>query len=68
MRREFCLVGLEIVERLRRRKYDPVIIEKMINFVLALLQIFSKALHSDYQGGWDYMTGLFQTSSEERRP
>ena len=32
-------------------------------YSLKLVQIFPKALHSDYQGGGDYMTGLVQTSS-----
>ena len=36
MRREFCLVGhVKIVKRLRRRKNDPVIMERTICIVLA---------------------------------
>ena len=34
----------------------------------SLVQIFPKALHSDKQGDWDYMTGFVQTSKEETRP
>ena len=34
----------------------------------SLVQIFPKALHSDWQGDGDYMTGLVEAASEETRP
>ena len=34
MRSEFHVVGLKIVKRLRRRKYDPVVFERTIGLVL----------------------------------
>ena len=47
----FVLSGSKIVKRLRRRKYDSVIIERTIGLVLdpstALYRFFPKALHSD---------------------
>ena len=47
----FILSGSKIVKRLRRRQYDPVIIERNIGLVLgpstALYERFPKALHSD---------------------
>ena len=69
MRSKYRLV--KIIKRLRRRKYVPMIIERTIGFVLGpstALKDYFKALHSDYQGDGDYMTGLVQTSSEETRP
>ena len=54
----------KIVKRLRRRQYDPAIIERTIYLVLGPSTAFPKALHSDYQGGGDYMNSLVQTSSE----
>ena len=64
--------GSKIVKRLRRRRqYDPLIIERTKGLVLrpstALYRPFLNALHSDYQDGKDYMTGLVQTSSEMTR-
>ena len=47
----FISSGSKIVKRLRRRQYDPLIIETTIGLVLghctALCRLFLKALHSD---------------------
>ena len=43
----FISSGSKIVKRLRRRQYDPLIIETTIGLVLGLVQTFPKALHSD---------------------
>ena len=47
----FVSSGSKIVKRLRRRKYDPLIIENTIGLVLgpstALYRSFPRALHSD---------------------
>ena len=67
---DFVSSGSKIVKRIRRRKYDPEIIESTIIIGLwawpyyGLVQIFPRALHSDQQGGGDYLMELFQTSSE----
>ena len=55
----FVSSGSKIVKRLRCRKYDPV--------WGLLVKIFPKAFHSDLKGGWDFITGLVKTSSEETR-
>ena len=61
----FVSSGSKIVERLRRRKYDAVIIEKTI----CLLLIPYTALYRSFQqGDGYYMTGLVQIPSEETRP
>ena len=57
--------GSKIVNRLRRRKYDLLIIERTIGLVLG----HSTALHRSFLKhctltNKDYMTGLVQTSSE----
>ena len=56
----FVSAGSKTVERLRRRKYDPVIIERTIGVwpFYSLVQLFPKTLHSDKQSGGDYMTGI----------
>ena len=64
----FVSSNSNIVKRIRRRKYDPVIIERTLVLYLALLEPCAdpRALHSDKQGGGDYMTWLVQTSEETR--
>ena len=68
----FSLIGLLNSQRPSTLKYDHVYHredDKSCAWPLYnLVQIFPKALHSDSQGGGDYMTGLVQTSSEETGP
>ena len=64
----FISSGSKIVKRLRRRQYDPVIIERTIGLVLgpstALYEPFLKHCTLTNKAVGDYMTGLVQTSSE----
>ena len=66
----FVSSGSKIVKRIRRRKYDQVIIARTICLLFgpstALYRIFLK--HCTLTRRWIYMTGLVQTSSEETRP
>ena len=61
---------ISIVKHLR--KYDPLIIERMIGLVLGpsttMYRSFLKHCTLTNKAVGDYMTGLVQTSSEERRP
>ena len=72
----YCLMnfissGSKIVKRLRRRQYDPMIIERNIGLVLG----HSTALYGPFlkhcnltNKAVDYMTGLVHTSSEATGP
>ena len=66
----FVSSGSKIVKRLRRRKYDPLIIENTICLVLgpstALYRSFLE--HCTLTNKVDCITGLVQTPSEETRP
>ena len=57
--------------RLRRRQYDPLIVERTIGLVLgpstALYRPFPKHCTLTNKAVGDYMTGLVQTSSEAIR-
>ena len=65
----FILSGSKIVNRLRRRQYEPMIIERTIGLVLgpftALNRLFLKHCTLTNKAVGTIMTGLVQTSSEE---
>ena len=67
----FLQATVDIYKRLGRRQFDPLIIERTIGLVLgpstALYRPFLERCTFDLQGGWDYMMGLVQTSSEATR-
>ena len=67
----FISSGSKIVKRLRRRQYDPLIIERTIGLVLGpsttLYGPFLKHCTLTNKAVGDYMTGLVQTSSEATR-
>ena len=59
-RSDFILSGSKIVKRLRRRQYDPAIIERTIGLVLgpftALYKSLLKRCTLTNKAVWDYMT------------
>ena len=67
----FISAGSKIVKRLRRRQYDPVIIERTIGRVLgpstALYRPVLKHCTLTNKAVGDYIKGLVQTSSVARR-